>query len=131
LRQRDEPTVRIATMESLPAALLLLLPSAPLVLVYAAGILVALVRIGDYRKTSAFALTGFVGLLLGALIRAAGTLMTLPEYRGDMPVRELGLRLTAINYIATLLTVAAMIFLIVAIFTDRERPERLRKRGEP
>ena len=118
-------------MESLPAALLLLLPSAPLVLVYAAGILVALVRIGDYRKASALALTGFVGLLVGTLIRAAGTLMTLPEYRGDMPVRELAMRLTATNYIATLLTVAAMIFLIVAIFTDRERPEGLRKRREP
>jgi hypothetical protein len=123
--------MRIATMESLPAALFLLLPSAPLVVVYAAGIIVASVNMGDYRKASVFALTGFVGLLLGALIRAGGTLMTLPEYRGDMPVRELAIRLAAINYLATFLTIVATVLLMVAIFTDRERPEGLRKRREP
>jgi hypothetical protein len=118
-------------MESLPAAFFLLLPSAPLVLVYATGIIVALLKMGKYRNASAFALTGFVGLLLGALIRAAGTLMTLPEYRGDMPVMQLAIRLAATNYLATLLTVAAMVLLMVAIFTERERPEGLRKRSEP
>jgi hypothetical protein len=61
-------------MESLPAALFLLLPSAPLVLVYAAGIIVALPKMGDHRKASAFALTGFLGLLLGTRIRAVATL---------------------------------------------------------
>jgi hypothetical protein len=124
--------MRIATMwESLPPEFRLLLPLAPLVLVYAAGIIVALVNMESHRKASAFALTGFVGLLLGALIRAAGTLKTLPEYRGDMPVTELAVRLVAMNYVATFLTVAAMVFLIVAIFIDRERPEGLRKRREP
>jgi hypothetical protein len=57
--------------------------------------------------------------------------MTLPAYRGDMPVRELAIWLATINYLATFLTVAAMVLLIVAIFTDRERPEGLRKRREP
>jgi hypothetical protein len=96
-----------------------------------AGITVALVNIGDYRKASALALTGFIGLLLSALVRASSTLVTLPEYRGNMPVTELAVRLAAINYIATFLTVIAMVFLIVAIFVDRERPEALRKRREP
>jgi uncharacterized protein YebE (UPF0316 family) len=119
-------------MESLPpAAFFLLLPLAPLVLVYVVGIALALLNMGDYRKASAFALTGFAGLLLGALIRAAATLMTLPEYRGDMPVRELATRLAVTNYMATFLTAAAMVFLIVAIFIDRERPEGLRKGREP
>jgi hypothetical protein len=117
-------------MES-PAALLLLLPSAPLVLVYAAGIIVALLKIGDYGKASGFALTGFVGLLLATLIRAASTLMTLPEYRGNMPIRELAIQLATLNYLATFLTVAAMVLLMVAIFTGRERPEGLRKRIAP
>jgi hypothetical protein len=115
---------------SLPAALFLLLPAAPLVLVYAVGIILALLMMGTYRKASAFALTGFVGLLLATLIRAAGTLMTLPEYRGDMPVRELATRLAAINYLATFVVVAATVFLMVAIFTDRERSEGLMKRRE-
>jgi hypothetical protein len=100
-------------------------------LAYVAGIILALVNMGDYRQASAFALTGFVGLLLGALIRAAGPLMTLPQYRGDMPASELAIRLTVTNYMATFLTAAAMVLLIAAIFTDRERPEGLRKRGEP
>jgi formate hydrogenlyase subunit 3/multisubunit Na+/H+ antiporter MnhD subunit len=90
------------------------------VLVYAAGIIVALLKRGDYPMASAFALTGFGGLLLGALIRAVATLMTLPEYRGDMSLRELGIQLAAINFLATFLTVAATVFLIVAIFTGRE-----------
>jgi hypothetical protein len=117
-------------MES-PAALLLLLPAAPLMLAYAAGIIVALVHIGDYPKASAFALAGFVGLLFSALVRAAGTLMTLPEYRGSMTVRELATQLAAINYLATFLAVAAMVLLMLAIFTDRERREGLRKSREP
>ncbi len=118
-------------MESWLAAFFLLLPSAPLVLVYVAGIILALLKMGDCRKASAFALAGFVGLLLGALIRAASLVMALPQYRGDMPVRELGVRLAWTNYMATFLTAAAMVLLIVAIFTDRERPEGLRKRREP
>jgi hypothetical protein len=123
--------MRTATMsESLPAAFLMLLPAVPLALVYVAGITVALVNMGSNRRASAFALTGFVGLLLAALIRAAGTLMTLPEYRGDMPVRELAIRIAATNYVATFLAVAATAFLIVAIFVDREQPEGLRKRRE-
>jgi hypothetical protein len=32
---------------------------------------------------------------------------------------------------ATFLTAAAIVLLIAAIFTDRERPEGLRKRSEP
>jgi formate hydrogenlyase subunit 3/multisubunit Na+/H+ antiporter MnhD subunit len=106
-----------------PAAFILLVPLAPLVLVYLAGIALALLNMGDYRKASAFALTGFVGLLLGAVIRAAATLMTLPQFRGDMPASELGIRLAVTNYTATFLTAAAMVFLIVAIFIDRERPD--------
>jgi hypothetical protein len=117
-------------MEPLPAALVLLLPAAPLALVYAAGIIVALLMMGTYRKASAYALTGFVGLLLATLIRAAATLMTLPEYRGGLSIVELGSRLAAINYLATALTVAAVVFLMVAIFTDRERPEGLTKGRE-
>jgi formate hydrogenlyase subunit 3/multisubunit Na+/H+ antiporter MnhD subunit len=122
--------MRIATMESLTATLLVLLPSAPLVLVYVVGIILALVNMEGYRRASAFALTGFVGLLLGALIRAAGILMTLPPYRGDRPISELAIWIAAVNYLATFLTVAAMVFLMVAIFTDREHPEGPRKRRE-
>jgi hypothetical protein len=73
------------------------------------------------RKASTFALTGFVGLLLTVLIRGTATLMTLPEFRGNMPVNELSIRIGTINILATLLTVAAMVLLMVAIFTDRER----------
>jgi hypothetical protein len=116
--------------ESLPAVLLMLLPTVPLALVYATGIIVALVKIGSHRRASAFALTGFVGLLLSALIRAGGTLMTLPQYRGDLPVKELAIRIAATSYVATFLTVAATAFLIVAIFIDREQPQGLRKRRE-
>jgi formate hydrogenlyase subunit 3/multisubunit Na+/H+ antiporter MnhD subunit len=122
--------IGIATMESLPAAFFLLLPAAPLVLVYAAGIIVALLKKADYPMASAFALTGFSGLLMGTLIRGTATLMTLPEYRGDMSITELGIQLAAINFLATFLTVAATVFLIVAIFTGRERSEGLRKRWE-
>jgi hypothetical protein len=90
----------------------------------------ALANIGDHRLVSAFALTGFVGLLLGTLIRAAGPVMALPPYRGNMPIPELGFWLSVINYTATAVTIIAMVFLMAAIFTDRERPE-LRKRREP
>jgi hypothetical protein len=111
-------------MDSQLAAFFLLLPSAPLVLVYAIGIIVALLKMGLHRKASAFALAGFAGLLLSTLIRASGNLMTLPAYRGGLSITELGSRLAAINYLATALTVAAMVLLILAIFTGRELSER-------
>jgi hypothetical protein len=114
-------TIRMATMDSSTAALFLLLPSVPLVLVYAAGIIAALLNMVAYRKASTFALTGFIGLLLTVLIRGTATLMTLPEFHGNMPINELSIRIGTINILATLLTVAAMVLLIVAIFTDRDR----------
>ena len=110
-------------MES-TAVFTVLLPWGPLLLVYAAGIIVSLVTIGTHRKVSAFALTGFVGLLLSALIRAATTLMLLPQYRGNTPIQQFAIWLSITGLIATLLTVAAMVFLIVAIFIDR-RKDRL------
>jgi hypothetical protein len=68
---------------------------------------------------------GFVGLLLSQLIRIAGTLTILtPE------TRQLGTRLAWLNYPTTFLSVAGMVLLMVAIFTDRERPEGLSKKKE-
>jgi len=110
-------------MESAGVLFLVLLPYVPLVLVYGAGIIVSLAMIGGHRKVSALALTGFAGLSLGTLIRAATTLMALPQYRGDMSMRDFAIWVSTTSLIATSLTVGAMVFLIVAIFIDRgKRP---------
>ena len=106
-------------MESAAVLFLVLLPYVPFVLVYAAGIIVSLAMIGRYRKVSALALTGFVGLSLGTLIRAATAVMALPQYRGDTPIREFAIWVSTTSLIATLLMFAATVFLIVAVFIDR------------
>ena len=107
-------------MESFAPAFILLLPSAPLVLVYVVGAIFALVKLRTWPKAATFALIGFLGDLVAQLMHAGSLLMTLPAYRGTLTIAELGSRLAAINLLATVLTVAATVMLLIAIFTDRE-----------
>ncbi len=115
-------------MDSLLPAFLLLLPSLPLTIVYLVGIIFSSTKIGLYRRAAAMGLTGFIGLLLGQMVHAGGTLMTLPAYRGEMPIRELGIRLAAINLAGTMLTLAGTILLLLALFADRDTKQPV---GQP
>jgi formate hydrogenlyase subunit 3/multisubunit Na+/H+ antiporter MnhD subunit len=111
-------------MESNTAALFMLLPSAPIVLVYLAGIIVALVNASRYRKPAMYALAGFIALLLAAMVRAAATVLTLPEYRGNLSIQELGVRLASINLGASALTIAGTVLVLLAVFADRSEKAR-------
>lgn len=111
------------------AAFFMLLPATPIVLVYLAGIIVALINANRHRKPAMFALAGFIALLVAAIIRAGSTVMTLPGYRGDLSIRDLGMRLAAINMVATAVTIGGTILILVAIFAGREKAASGRAAG--
>ena len=94
---------------------LLLVPEVPFVLLYGPGIIVSLRRIRRHRRVSVLALIGFVGLSLSMLIRASLLVMGF----SNMPREEFWIWQTTGNVIATFLTIAAWVCLMVAIFIDR------------
>ena len=106
---------------SAAARFFLLLPSMPLVLVYLVGIIFSATKMRLYRKAAALALAGFGALLLSTLVHASGTLMTLPAYRDNLSLSELGTRLAMINLAGVVLTLAGTIILLLAIFAGRDR----------
>jgi hypothetical protein len=108
-------------MNSLPSALVVLLPSLPLIIVYLVGIILSSTKLRLYRKAAALGVAGFGCLLLGQLVRLGSTLVTLSNLRDSIPTRELRTWLTAINYAATALTLAGAILLLLAIFADRDK----------
>ena len=108
-------------MDSMLPAFLLLLPAVPMVLVYLVGIIFSTAKLGAYHRAAMLGLTGFGALLIGQLVRASGTLLTLPQNRGTMTVAELGARLGSINLVGTMLALAGTILVMLAIFADRNQ----------
>ena len=112
---RDEDTI-----VELPVIAAILAPSVPSVLVYLIGAVLAVIKLPVHRQSSACALTGFVLLLLGRCVGSYSTLMTLPSFRGQLTIAQLAPRIALLNLLVTFLTVAGMVFILLAIFSDRE-----------
>ncbi len=99
----------------------LLLPSFPLIAIYLVGVIFSSSKLGECRKAALLAMTGFGILLLGQLIRTGSNLMVLPAYRDSMSSPELANRLTALSLLGMFVTVAGTIFVLIAIFADRDK----------
>lgn len=108
-------------MDSMMPAFLMMLPAIPLALVYLIGIVFSAAKLSVYHRAAMLGITGFGALLLGQLVRAGGTLLTLPQNRGTMPVTELARRLASISLVGALLTLAGTILVLLAIFADRDK----------
>ncbi len=108
-------------MSSTMQALTLLMPSVPLLVVYLIGIIFSAFKLAQYRRAATLGIGGFGFLLVGRAVSAGGNLMTLPAYRGSMPIAELAGRIAMLNLLATVLVLAGTILLMLAIFADRDR----------
>ena len=108
-------------MDSMAPVLAVLAPGVPFVVVYLIGIILSAMKMSVYRRAASLALGGFIGLLLGQLVRVHGTLLMLPANRGSTPLRELATQLAMINLLGVLLALGGTILLLLAIFADRDK----------
>jgi hypothetical protein len=107
-------------MDSL-SLVVVLLPSLPLVAIYLVGLILSSTKLRLYRRAATLGMVGFGLLLLAQLIRASNSLMTLPDFRGSMSARELGMRFAVTGWVSTALALTGMILLLLAIFADRPK----------
>lgn len=103
----------------------LLAPAVPVVLIYLAGVVVAAVRFSAHPRVSALSITGFGLLLVGRVIAAGTSIMSLPQFRGDVSYQQLAVKLGLLNLATIALTCIGMVFVVLAVFSDRGSEQQL------
>jgi xanthosine utilization system XapX-like protein len=90
-----------------------------MLLVYLVGVVLSLVHLKRLAKPAAFALVGF-GMLF--LITSVFPFVQGYIAVSQLPLQEMGLWMSVVGIIRTLLQVTAFALLLAAIFADRSAP---------